>query len=128
MNAAIPYQLQAEARRYGFDDPEPVFALHSLAEWAAGSGYRITGESAIIAPSRTRPVGRALVFAADRYAYLVQLMSEPLHLFLKARASEHSMAFYVGFWVDGLTEGSWEALKGKVLAMESGKPKPLRAG
>ena len=94
---------------------------------ASAKGYRVTGESAIVEPSRTRPVGRALVFAADRYAYLIQLMSEPLHLFLKARADEHSMAFYAGFW-DGLTEGSWEALKGKVLALESGKPEPLIAG
>ena len=35
MNAATRYQLQAEARRCGFDEPEPVFALHALAEWRA---------------------------------------------------------------------------------------------
>jgi hypothetical protein len=65
-------QLEADARRCGFNDPEPVFALAELECWARDHGFKTQSHASITRRGDRHPSARQLVVAGGRYSYRVR--------------------------------------------------------
>jgi hypothetical protein len=118
-------ELEADARRCGFDESEPLIALNDFKTWVEFQGF----ENCFFgrAPGKN-PRHRFLIIRAKRHIYRLQLEPTPLIVRLDIVEPHRDPLGWSGTtlgWETTLDAEAWTTLKMRIMSAESGAPMPL---